>query len=328
MIDYLTWFCSRIAPRLVAIVCGNHTIICRNRTKFVSPNFFVSSCVAGLFFFVWVCHVRICNHEMYKINANALLLEAKIITTTHLRTFAGQQLDLIVGQRRQTLQKLILLETRLVRHRRIRSHQQERHRYREPSHIHRILSSRHPAIIESRQLAGPHDRTAHPELGHQPDRPHRNLARVPHLLEYRQIVRVVIVGEIKHPLGGVRPNPRKSSVAIRNAARFRFVLLETLRHRCDQMDERHADVLQLAGHQLRWLGGILDDQPEQVRHMLEGVTESRDFGHLFGTSVRRCDDVQRRWQRLFRGTRNNGIDYLLFALGRLNYNACEISNGG
>lgn len=58
LIDYLTWFCPRVRTNTMR---SNHTIIWRNRTKFVSPNFFVSSCVAGLFFFVCVCHVRIWN---------------------------------------------------------------------------------------------------------------------------------------------------------------------------------------------------------------------------------------------------------------------------
>lgn len=216
----------------------------------------------------------------------------------YLRTVAGQQFNFGHLQRRQTLQKMILLVARLERHQRIRPAEKERHGNRKTSHIHRILAIADPAVIEPGQFAVAHHRTAHAELRHQTDRPHGHLARVAHLLEDRQIVRVVVVRKVEDALRSVGAQPRQSTVAIGDAARFRLVLLVLGRHRGDQVHERHADALQLARDQRIGRRRVLDDQPEQVGHMLQRVAEPRDLGHLLGALVRGRYDVQRRRRRL------------------------------
>lgn len=59
------------------------------------------------------------------------------------------------------------------------------------------------------------------------------------------------------------------------------------------MHERHIDLPQQSRHGLRSAFGVLHNQPEQVRHVLEGVPEPGDFRQLFGPPVRRRDNVQR-----------------------------------
>lgn len=51
-----------------------------------------------------------------------------------------------------------------------------------------------------------------------------------HLIEYIEIVGVVIVGEVQNAVASVRSNPLQSSVAIRNATWFHLILPEFRRH--------------------------------------------------------------------------------------------------
>lgn len=90
----------------------------------------------------------------------------------YLCAIAGQQLDLGVVEWRQTLEKVVLLVAGFEGHYGLRTTQEKRHRYGETGHVHGVLATADPAIVEARQLAVAHDRTAHAELGDQTDRPH------------------------------------------------------------------------------------------------------------------------------------------------------------
>lgn len=58
------------------------------------------------------------------------------------------------------------------------------------------------------------------------------------------------------------------------------------------MDKWHIDLLQQSRYGFGPVVGILDDQPEQVRHVLEGVAEPGDFRQLLRTAICWCDNVQ------------------------------------
>lgn len=64
------------------------------------------------------------------------------------------------------------------------------------------------------------------------------------------------------------------------------------------MDEWHIDLLQQSRYGFGSIVRVLDDQPEQVRHVLEGVAETGDFRQLLRAAICRRDNVQWGQHRL------------------------------
>lgn len=151
--------------------------------------------------------------------------------SAYLGAAGSQQFDFRVVERRQAAQEPVLLVAGVVGHDRLRPAQEELDAHGEAGHVDRILAAADPAVVEAGQRAVADDGAAEAVLGDQPDRPHRDLLRVPHLAEDLQVVRVVVVGEVEDARGRVLPDPRQPPVAVGHAARLHRPLLVLVGHR-------------------------------------------------------------------------------------------------